>query len=159
MLLGLYNAELRKMCLVFMSKEIQHKREFKVVLDHQLVNLKTYNQDPRAPSHDMAGLRSTYSFEKSVDARSEEMLKTGQVPMDVNAMPELATDKSEYEDKEDKGIEGGINAMQEGKACFFSARKSAGNMKNGRKRMQTGHQETVTGNPFPVITVGKTGIF
>ena len=51
----------------------------------QLFNPRRYNTDHRAPSHDMAGLTSTYSFEKSVDTRLEEMLKTGQVPMDVNA--------------------------------------------------------------------------
>ena len=60
MLLGLYNAELRKTCLMFMPKEIKHKREIKAVLDHQPMNLRTYNQDPRAPAQDMAGLRSTY---------------------------------------------------------------------------------------------------
>ena len=55
MLLGLYNAELRKTCLIFMPK---HESEIKAVLDHQLINLRTYNQDPRAPAQDMAGLRS-----------------------------------------------------------------------------------------------------
>ena len=63
MLLGLYNAELRKTCLMFMPKEIKHKREIKAVLDHQLMNLRTYNQDPRAPAQDMAGQRSTYGYE------------------------------------------------------------------------------------------------
>ena len=46
MLLGLYNAELRKTCLMFMPKDIKHEREIKAVLDHQLVNLRTYNMDP-----------------------------------------------------------------------------------------------------------------
>ena len=55
MLLGLYNTELRKTCLVFMPKEIKHEREIKAVLDHQLANLRTYNLDPRAPAQDMAG--------------------------------------------------------------------------------------------------------
>ena len=41
MLLGLYNAELRKTRLMFMSKDIKHEREIKAVLDHQLVNLRT----------------------------------------------------------------------------------------------------------------------
>ena len=45
-LLGLYNAELRKTCLMFMPKDIKHEREIKAVLDHQLVNLRTYNIDP-----------------------------------------------------------------------------------------------------------------
>ena len=34
MLLGLYDAELRKTCLIFMPKEIKHEREIKAVLDH-----------------------------------------------------------------------------------------------------------------------------
>ena len=57
-----------KTCLLFMPKEeIQHENKIKAVLDHQLVNLRMYNADPRAPSHDMAGLRSTYSVKKSVN--------------------------------------------------------------------------------------------
>ena len=47
MLLGLHNAELRKTCLMFMPIEIKHEWETKTVLDHQLVNLRTYNMDPR----------------------------------------------------------------------------------------------------------------
>ena len=98
-----------------MPKEIKNESEIRAVLDHQLTNLRTYNQDPRAPSQDMAGLRSTYGYEKGTADRTEEMLKTGQVPMDVNAMPGLMSDESE-----DKS--GGVNAMQSGDACF-SARK------------------------------------
>ena len=60
MLLGLYNAELRKTCLMFMPKDIKHEREIKALLDHQLVNLRTYNLDPRAPAQDMDDLQSTY---------------------------------------------------------------------------------------------------
>lgn len=116
MLLGLYNAELRKTCLIFMPKEIKHEREIKAVLDHQLINLRRYNQDPRARAHDIAGLRSTYSYEKSTNERFEEMLKTGQVPKDVNPMPGLVLDESENEDKE---IEDRINALQGRDACFF----------------------------------------
>ena len=51
LLLGLYNAELRKTILFFMPKEIKHENKIKAVLDHQLVNLRTYNTDSRAPSH------------------------------------------------------------------------------------------------------------
>ena len=86
MLMGLYNAELRKNCLIFMPKEIKHESEIRAVLDDQLTNLSTYNLDPRAPSQDMAGLRSTCGYKKSTNERSDEMLKTRQVPMDVNAM-------------------------------------------------------------------------
>ena len=35
-------------CLMFMPIEIKHEWETKTVLDHQLVNLRTYNMDPRA---------------------------------------------------------------------------------------------------------------
>ena len=87
MLLGLYNAEMRKTCLTFMPKEIKHEREIKAVLDHQLVNLRTYNMDPRAPAQDMAGLHSTYGYDRSETSKANEMLKTRQVNMDVNAMP------------------------------------------------------------------------
>ena len=100
-----------------MLKDIHNKSEIKAVLDHQLVNLRTYNIDPRALSHDKAGLRSTYSFEKAGNSRrSDEMLKTGQVPMDVNAMPGLVLEES---DDEEKDIWGDVNAMQGGEACYF----------------------------------------
>jgi len=50
----------------------------------------------------MAGLRSTYSFEKAGNnPRSDEMLKTEQVPMNVNAMPGL--NEAENEEKETWG--------------------------------------------------------
>ena len=55
MLLGLYNAELRKPCRMVMPKGIKHVREVKAIQDHQLVNLRMYNMDPRAPAQDMAG--------------------------------------------------------------------------------------------------------
>ena len=77
-----------------MPKEIKHEREIKAVLDHQLINLRTYNMDPRAPAQDMSGLHSTYGNDRS------EMFKTGQVPMDVNTMPGLAEDVSDVEDLE-----------------------------------------------------------
>ena len=89
MLLGLYNAELRKTCLTFMPKEIKHEQEIKVVLDHQLVNLRTYNMDPRAQAQEKAGLHSTYGYDKSETGKANEMLKTGQLSMDINAMPGL----------------------------------------------------------------------
>ena len=79
MLLGLYNAELRKTRLMFMPKEIKHEREIKTVLDHQLVNLRTYKMDPRAPAQDMAGLQSTYGYDNSKMTKANKMLKTGQV--------------------------------------------------------------------------------
>ena len=116
MLLGLYNAELRKTCLTFMPKEIKHEREIKAVLDHQLVNLRTHNMDPRAPAQDMSGLHSTYGYDRSEMSKANKMLKPGQVPMDINAMPGLVEDVSDVEDLE---AEGGVNALQNGDMCYF----------------------------------------
>ena len=71
-----------------MPKELKHESEIKAVLDHQLINLRTYHTNPRAPSQDLSGLRSTYYYEKDGNnGKSDHMLKTGQVPMEVNAMP------------------------------------------------------------------------
>ena len=100
MLMGLNNADLRKTSLTFMPKEIKHEREIKAVLDHQLINLRTYNMDPRAPAQDMSGLHSTYGNDRSEMSKANEMLKMGQVPMDINAMPGLAEDVSDVEDLE-----------------------------------------------------------
>ena len=61
----------------------------------------------------MAGLHSTYGNDRS---EAKEMLKTGQVPMDVNAMPGLGEDVSDVEDLE---AEGGVNALQNGDMCYF----------------------------------------
>ena len=131
MLLGLYNAELRKTCLTFMPKEIKHEREIKAVLDHQLVNLRTYNMDPRAPAQDMAGLHSTYGYDRSEMTKANEMLKTGQVPMDVNAMPGLVEDMS---DAEEFDVEGGVNALQGGEACYFC--KKTGHQKRDCRKFE-----------------------
>ena len=87
-----------------MLKELKH--EIKAVLEHQLINLRKHNTDTRAPSHDLAGLRSTYSFgfEKGGNnTRPDEMLKTGQVPVEVNAMTSLVLDESEDEGGEMSG--------------------------------------------------------
>ena len=50
----------------------------------------------------MAGLRHTYGYKKNGNNRLKEMLRTGQVPMDVNAMPGLVTDESK--DEEEKHV-------------------------------------------------------
>ena len=73
----------------------------------------------------MAGLRSTYGYDEGTNDRSDEMLKTGQVPMDVNAMPEFMSDESEDEDV-------GVNAMQSGNACYFC--KKPGHLKRDCKK-------------------------
>ena len=126
---------------MFMPKEIKHEREIMAVLDHQLVNLRTYNQDPRAPAQDMAGLRSTYVYEKNEVLKANEMLKTGQVPIDVNAMPGLVMDESE-----DKKLdqEGSLNALQSGDSCFFCK-------KTGHKKRKYG-SNTRTSKPHNPIS-------
>ena len=73
------------------------------------MNLRAYNLDPKAPAQDIAGLQSTYGYDKSEITKTNEMLKTGQVPMDINTMPGLVEDVS---DAEDLDVEGGINALQ-----------------------------------------------
>ena len=130
-LLGLYNAELRKTCLMFMPKEIKHEQEIKAVLDHQLVNLRTYNIDPRAPAQDMAGLHSTYGDNRSEMSKANKMLKTGQVLMDVNAMPGLVEDMSDDEDLE---VKGGVNALQNGDTCYFC--KKTGHQKRDCRKFE-----------------------
>ena len=77
MLLGLYNAELRKTCLMFMPKDIKHEQVIKAVLNHQLVNLRTYNMDPRAPVQDMAGLESTFGYDRSKTAKAQQDVEDG----------------------------------------------------------------------------------
>ena len=57
-----------------MPIELQHENKIKAVLDQRLVNLRTNNTDPRAPSYDMAGSRSTYSFEKVGNSRKRDCL-------------------------------------------------------------------------------------
>ena len=64
----------------------------------------------------MAGLQSTYGYDKSEMTKINEMLKTGQVPMDVNAMPGLLEDVS---DAEELDAERGINALQGRDVCYF----------------------------------------
>ena len=156
MLMGLYNAELCKTCLIFMPREIKHESEIRAVLDHQLTNLRTYNQDPRVPSQDMAGLRSTYRYDKGTADSTDEMLKTGQVPMDVNAMPGLMSDESEEES-------GDVNAMQSGDACFFC--KKFGHLKRDCKKYiewKKNNSSRKAGNtqrkPISCYNSGKEGL-
>ena len=52
-------------------------------------------------------------------SKANEMLKMGQVTMDVNAMPGLVEDVSDVEDLE---AEGGVNALQNGGLCYFCKR-------------------------------------
>ena len=89
--------------------------KIKAIQDYQLVNMRTINTDPRAPSHDMAGLRSTYSFETELKStKTNVMWKRGQVPKDVNTMPGLVLDESDNEESHEE-----CNAMQNGDGCFF----------------------------------------
>ena len=61
---------------MFMPKAIKHERKIKDVLDHQLVNLRTYNQDPRAPAQDMAGLNKYIDQERPTQIYANCVLYT-----------------------------------------------------------------------------------
>ena len=67
-------------------------------------------------------------YDKTEVTKANEMLKTGQVPMDVNAMPGLVEDMS---DAEDIDVRGGVNALQNGEMCYFC--KKTGHWKDCRK--------------------------
>ena len=67
----------------------------------------------------MSGLHSAYGNDGSEMSKANEMLKMGQVTMDVNAMPGLVEDVSDVEDLE---AEGGVNALQNGDLCYFCKR-------------------------------------
>ena len=123
-----------------MSEEIKHEQEIKAVLDHQLVNLRTYNMDRRAPAQDMAGLHSTYGYDRSEMSKVNEMLKTGQVAMDVDAMPGLVEDASDAEEFRGRGRR---KCPTEWRYVLFLLKKlvirrgTAGNLKNGRRKTPT----------------------
>jgi len=91
--------------------------------------LRTYNLDPRAPAQDMGGLQSIYGYVKSEINKANKMLKTGQVPMDVNAMPGLVEDVS---DIQDLNAEDRINALQSADVCYF-CKKPGHQQKDCRK--------------------------
>ena len=77
----------------------------------------------------MAGLQSTYGYDKSEITKDQEMLKAGQVPMNVNAMPGLVEDKSEANNLDS---EDGINALQGGEVSNF-CKKPGHQKRNCRK--------------------------
>ena len=79
------------------------------------MNLRVYNLDPRAPAQDMAGLQSMYRYDKSKITKVNKMLKTGHMPIDVNAMPVLVEDMS---DAEEWNAESRINAPA-GRRCVL----------------------------------------
>ena len=98
-------------------------------------------------------MHSTYGYDKSEISKANELLKTGQVPMDVNAMPGLVDDKSEAENLQ-------------GREVCYSARnlditsETVDSWMNGKGRTQTGRPEVtlVMLRPvtlYPVTTAGK----
>ena len=64
----------------------------------------------------MAGLQSTYGYDRSETNKDNEMLKTGQVTMDVKAMPGLVEFVS---DAEELDAESGINTLQSRDVLLF----------------------------------------
>ena len=127
-----------------MPKELQHENEIKVVLDHQL-------------SHDLDGLRSTYSFETVGNStRSTEMLKTGQIPTEVNTMPGLIVYESEDERGEMSGV---VNKLQARDGCLF-CKKTSHHMRNCRsyedwKEKNPNRKTGNTNRTLPAITTKK----
>ena len=82
------------MCLQFMPKVLQNESEIKAALDHKLVNLRTINKDPRAASHDMVELKSSFDFEPEVkNMRTDQWWRAGQVLTEVNPIPGFVSDK------------------------------------------------------------------
>ena len=79
----------------------------------------------------MAGLHSTYGYDRSKSNKANEMLKTGQVPMDVNAMPGLVGDES---DAEDLDVKGGVNALQNGDTYYIC--KKTGHQKRDCRKFE-----------------------
>ena len=66
-------------------------------------------------SYDIASLKNSYTFEiEGKNTRTDNIWRTGQVPMEVNTMPGLVTDESvrdnSYED---------VHAVQSENSCFF----------------------------------------
>ena len=71
----------------------------------------------------MAGLTSSFNFnEEERNTKMNNMWRTGQVPMEVKAMPGLVFDKSDYED---------VKAMLPENSCFFC--RKLGHMKRDSK--------------------------
>ena len=78
------------------------------------------------------------------------MLKTGQVPVDINAMPGLMLDESEDKDRE---MGSRINAMHSGNTCFFC--KKSGHLKKDfrkyedwKKKNSNRHTGNGSGNSY-----------
>ena len=77
MLMGLYNAELKKLFLFCMPKELQHENEIKAVLDCQLA----------IPWYKWVKGTYAHNFETEENRkRSDEIKKKGKIPMEVNTM-------------------------------------------------------------------------
>ena len=89
----------------------------------------------------MAGLQSTYRYDKREMTKANKMLKTGQVPMDVNAMPGLVEDVSAAEELD---AESRINALQGGDVCYFC--KKPGHQKRHCRKLMNGRGRILTGS-------------
>ena len=119
--------------------------------------------DPRAPAQDMSGLHSTYGNDRGEMSKANEMLKTGQVPMDVNAMPGLVEDVSEAEYKD---TEESVNALNGGDKCYFckktghqkrDCRKFDEWKKNPNRKPGGNQRNTSSRPPISCYNCGKEG--
>ena len=79
----------------------------------------------------MSGLHSTYGYDRSEMSKANKMLKPGQVPMDINAMPGLVEDVSDAKDLE---VGGAVNALQNGDTCYFC--KKTGHQKRECRKFE-----------------------
>ena len=106
-------------------------------------------------SHDMAELRSSYSFEtEGKSTRMDEMKKTGQDPMEVNAM----TDVLMLNESDKDESYGDVNAMQYGEHCFLC--KKTGHLKRNCRefeewRRKNSNWKNISTNRLEIPTMGN----
>ena len=77
-----------------MPKVLQNENKIKEVLDHQL-KTKNKQHGPQNSFLQMEGLTSSFNFnDEERNLKTNKMWRTGQFPMEVNAMLGLVSDES-----------------------------------------------------------------